>query len=277
MELKHSSKESTATLVLSLYLDANLVRFDLDFTSVEYLSLSDAISFTYGTAAHQFTVLKTGAGALTFSPVVGQRETCMWDLNRCSAGQDRTLICSIGKMFLLELTLTFVLSIERFNRSILLFTQDLRRGAALHVNYLVSNDSSASLQFDLWLPRNRGLLRTQLTEFPYETPLFINVVFRSPSSLAVFLFGQLTNSTTKVVPIPAPKSSSLSFTTFVGFRSIAWSYDQTLSGRCCPRLLSSLMRSSPSLDCCAFERSKRDLVDLEACQCKWHQTHVVAS
>ena len=64
MELKHLCKESTATLVLSLYLDANLVRFDLDFTSVEYLSLSDAISFTYGTAAHQFTVVKTGTVAL---------------------------------------------------------------------------------------------------------------------------------------------------------------------------------------------------------------------
>ena len=169
-----------------------------------------------------------------------------------------------------------VLSLERFNRSTLLFTQDLRRGAALHVNYLTLNESSASLQFDLWLPRNRGLLRTQLTDFPHETPLFINVVFRSPSSLAVFLFGQLVNSTTRAVATPSPKSSNLSLKTFVRFRSISWSYDQSLSGRCFSRR-GSFVRSRTSLDCCAFERSKRDLDDLETCQCKWNQPHVASS
>jgi hypothetical protein len=99
---------------------------------------------------------------------------------------------------------------------------------------VVFNSSFSSLYFDLWLPFNQGLLRTRLIEFPYETPLFINLVYRSPSTLSVFLFGQLSDYTTNLISIPLNKPSStslLSFNTFVPFRSISWSYEQQPSGR----------------------------------------------
>ena len=133
-----------------------------------------------------------------------------------------------------ELTLTFILSIERLNSSSTMFTQYFQHDASIHVNLIVFNSSSSSLNFDLWLPFNRGLLRTHLTEFPYETPLFINLIYRSPSSLSVFLFGQLMDYTIHSIPVPPNKpspTSVLAFNTFVPFRSIVWAYDQPLSGR----------------------------------------------
>ena len=67
------------------------------------------------------------------------------------------------------------------------------------VNLIIFNSSSSSLHFDLWLPFNRGLLRTRIIEFPYETSLFINLVYRSPSTFSVFLFGQLIDYTTNPI------------------------------------------------------------------------------
>jgi hypothetical protein len=102
------------------------------------------------------------------------------------------------------------------------------------VNLVVFNSSSSSLYFDLWLPFNRGVLRTHLQEFPYETPLFINLIYRSPLSLSVFLFGQLMDYTTKSISMPTdkpPSSSYLSFNTFIPFRSISWSYEKQPFGR----------------------------------------------
>jgi hypothetical protein len=102
------------------------------------------------------------------------------------------------------------------------------------VNLVVLNSSSSILNFDLWLPFNQGLLRTRLIDFPYEIPLFINLVYRSPSSLSVFLFGQLMDYTTNFVSIRSNQPSSLSdlsFKTFIPFRSISWSYDNQPFGR----------------------------------------------
>ncbi len=130
--------------------------------------------------------------------------------------------------------MTFIFSIERLNRSSPIFTQYFKHDASIHVNLVVFNSSFSSLYFDLWLPFNQGLLRTRLIEFPYETPLFINLVYRSPSTLSVFLFGQLSDYTTNLISIPLNKPSStslLSFNTFVPFRSISWSYEQQPSGR----------------------------------------------
>jgi hypothetical protein len=117
------------------------------------------------------------------------------------------------------------------NNSSTIFTQYFKYDASIHVNLIVFNISSSSLHFDLWLPFNRGLLRTRLTEFPYDTPLFINLIYRSPSSLSVSLFGQLMDYTNNPVLIPPSSTSSLSFNTFVPFRSISWSYEQAPSGR----------------------------------------------
>ncbi len=127
-----------------------------------------------------------------------------------------------------------VLSIERGNNSSTIFTQYFKHDASIHVNFIVLNSSASYLHFDLWLPMNRGLLRTRLTEFPYRTPLFINLVYRSPSTLSVFLFGQLMDSTRNSISISSNKPSSisdLSFNLFVPFRSISWSYEPQLSGR----------------------------------------------
>jgi hypothetical protein len=137
-------------------------------------------------------------------------------------------------LFPIELTLTFILSIEHLNNSSSIFTQYLKYDASIHVNLIILNSSSSNLHFDLWLPFNRGLLRTRIIEFPYDTPLFINLVYRSPSTFSVFLFGQLIDYTTNPISIPLNKPSStslLSFNTFVQFRSISWSYEQPSSGR----------------------------------------------
>ena len=123
---------------------------------------------------------------------------------------------------------------ERSNRSLSIFTQYFNHDASIHVDLIVFNSSFSSLYFDLWLPYNRGLLRTHLTEFPYETPLFINLVYRSPSSLSVSLFGQLMDYTVNPTYDQSNKPSSssfLSFNTFTQFRSISWSYEQPSSGR----------------------------------------------
>ncbi|CAF4438019.1 unnamed protein product, partial [Rotaria sp. Silwood2] len=154
------------------------------------------------------------------------------------------------------LILTFIFSIEHFNSSQSIFAQYLKNDASIHINFIVLNSSSTNLHFDLWLPFNHGILRTQLTEFPYQTPLFINLVYRSPLSLSVFLFGQLMDYTTSSIYIQSNKpssSSSLSFNTYVEFRSISWSYQKQ------------------SFECCAFmhddERLKRDTTNLDLCQC----------
>ena len=135
----------------------------------------------------------------------------------------------------LDLTWTFLLSVQRVNNSSILFTQYFQEHASIHLNLIVHNSSSSSvLQFDLWLPNNRARLRAQLREFPYETPLFINVIYRAPSSLAVLLFGQMMDSTTEPISSPSdqtPNKASLAVYTFVRFQSISWSYDQTPSGR----------------------------------------------
>lgn len=131
--------------------------------------------------------------------------------------------------------LTFILSLERLNYSSTLFTQYFQDHASIHLNLIVHNSSSSFLQFDLWLPFNRARLRTYLMEFPYQTPLFINLIYRpSSSSLTVFLFGEMINSTSHLISLPTDQSSSKStalFKTFVPFQSIAWSYERTSSGR----------------------------------------------
>jgi hypothetical protein len=71
------------------YLDKNLVQYEIDFTSVEYISKSDASSFTFGKQPNVFNVIKkgfNGNNVITFSPLHIQEENCMWDLNRCSTG-----------------------------------------------------------------------------------------------------------------------------------------------------------------------------------------------
>lgn len=120
------------------------------------------------------------------------------------------------------------------NNSSTIFSQYFKNDASLHMNYIAYNSSHSSLNFDLWLPYNRGLLRTQVTEFPYQTPLLINLIYRSPSSLSVFLFGQLIDYTTKSIFIQSHRpssSSSLSVNTYVEFRSISWSYQKQPFGR----------------------------------------------
>lgn len=138
-------------------------------------------------------------------------------------------------IFFLDLTLTFSFSLSRFNNSSTIFTQDFRHDASIHINLIYLNSSTSNLHFDLWLPFNRGILRTHLQEFPYETPLFINLIYRSPETLSVYLFGQLIDSTNTVISIPTIKSSSeslLAFNTFLPFHSISWSYEkQPIFGR----------------------------------------------
>ncbi len=158
------------------------------------------------------------------------------------------------------------------NNSSTIFTQYFKYDASIHVNLIVFNISSSSLHFDLWLPFNRGLLRTRLTEFPYDTPLFINLIYRSPSSLSVSLFGQLMDYTNNPVLIPPSSTSSLSFNTFVPFRSISWSYEQAPSGRY-SMISNENFYFFTTIACCAFmqhdERFKRDLANLDTCQCKF--------
>jgi hypothetical protein len=169
-----------------------------------------------------------------FTPFDNQQQTCMWNLNRCSTG---SLILNRIHVywqleFVLELTWTLIVSLQRFNRSLTLLRQTLTNNALFDVQLLVYNSSSSRLQFDLSLPYNRARLRTYIDEFPYETQLYIDVVYRSPSSLAVVLFGQLMHSTT--IPTIVRETSSIStlaLTTFVDFRSISWTYDRLLSGR----------------------------------------------
>ncbi|CAF2788344.1 unnamed protein product [Rotaria sp. Silwood2] len=198
-----------------------------------------------------------------------QSEVCEQQISLCSSSSCECLnvdeepryqcdcsnkTCSILTM--MKLILTFIFSIEHFNSSQSIFAQYLKNDASIHINFIVLNSSSTNLHFDLWLPFNHGILRTQLTEFPYQTPLFINLVYRSPLSLSVFLFGQLMDYTTSSIYIQSNKpssSSSLSFNTYVEFRSISWSYQKQ------------------SFECCAFmhddERLKRDTTNLDLCQC----------
>ena len=68
-------------------LDKNLVQYDIDFTSVEYISKSDASTFTFGRHPNVFNVIKTNL--ITFSPIDNQQDNCMWDLNRCSTGKKK--------------------------------------------------------------------------------------------------------------------------------------------------------------------------------------------
>lgn len=119
------------------------------------------------------------------------------------------------------------------NKSSTIFIQYFKYDALIQVNLVVINTSSSNLHFDLWLPFNRGLLRTHLTEFPYDTPLFINLIYRPPSSLSISLFGQLMDYTNNPISVSSSSSSksALSFNTYVPFRSISWSYEQTPSGR----------------------------------------------
>jgi hypothetical protein len=135
------------------------------------------------------------------------------------------------KFLLLELTFTFILSIDRLSNSSTLFTQYFKNDAAIEVYLVVYNQSSSSLHFNLWLPFNRGLLRTYLSEFPYDIPLFINLIYRPPSSLSVSLFGQLMDYTDNPISFPLSSKSGLSFNTYVPFRSISWSYEKSPSGR----------------------------------------------
>ena len=178
--------------------------------------------------------------------------------------------------FCSDLTLTFVLSLERLNYSSTLFTQYFQDHASIHLNLIVHNSTSSFLQFDLWLPFNRARLRVHLMEFPYQTPLFIHLIYRSSSSssLTVFLFGQMMDSTTNLISLPTDQTlsqSSLLLKTFVPFQSISWSYEQTPSGR---YLLDSRPKIFPFslVECCAYShnktRLKRDSSNLETCQCK---------
>jgi hypothetical protein len=85
---KDSLKPNTDYKSIFLYLDKNLVQYQIDFTSVEYISKSDASSFTYGTYPNSFNVQKKDIGNnfLSFSPINTEQENCMWDLNQCSTG-----------------------------------------------------------------------------------------------------------------------------------------------------------------------------------------------
>ncbi|CAF1082643.1 unnamed protein product [Adineta steineri] len=233
---------SNKTCSIMTIMNKNLIQYEIDFTSVEYISKSDASSFTYGTHPYIFNVIKRDLnqyGLVTFSPIDIQQGNCMWDLNKCS----------------IDLSLTFIFSIDRVNKSSTIFTQYFKHAASIHINLNVLNATYSTLTFDLWLPFHRGLLRTQITEFPYETSLYINLVYRSPSSLSVFLFGQLMDYTINPTYDQSNKPSSLflSFNTFIPFRSILWSYEQ------------------PSSECCALthknERLKRDIENLDICQC----------
>lgn len=71
------------------YLDKNLIQYQIDFTSVEYISKSDASSFTYGNHPNIFNVQKKDIGnnLVTFLPIDNQQENCLWDLNQCSTGR----------------------------------------------------------------------------------------------------------------------------------------------------------------------------------------------
>lgn len=130
----------------------------------------------------------------------------------------------------LELTWTFVVSISRLNTSSIIYSQYFQYDAILHINYIHLNSSTGNLHFDLWLPFNRGLIRTRLIDFPYETPLFINLIYQPYSTLTLFLFGQLIDSTNKPISLPKTKSTAhLSFYTFIPFQSISWSYDASSS------------------------------------------------
>jgi hypothetical protein len=87
--------------------------------------------------------------------------------------------------------------------------------------------------------------------------------------------------TTYSISIPSNKpssTSSLSFNTFIQFRSISWSYEQQTSGRYSMIIFHSIENFYFSLlACCAFmhnnERFKRDLTDLDTCQCKFSLTN----
>jgi hypothetical protein len=73
--------------LMFFYLDKNLIQYQIDFTSIEYISKSDASSFTFGTHPFVFDVQKRDI--VTFSPMNNLRENCMWDLNRCSSGNEK--------------------------------------------------------------------------------------------------------------------------------------------------------------------------------------------
>lgn len=66
------------------YLEENLVQYQLDFISGEFLSKNDATRFDYG----MFEVHRKDSKkhALTFIPKKIEGERCMWNLDRCSSG-----------------------------------------------------------------------------------------------------------------------------------------------------------------------------------------------
>jgi len=53
-----------------LYLDKNLIQYEIDFTSVEYISKSDASSFTFGIQPNIFNVIKKGLSEEKFESFV---------------------------------------------------------------------------------------------------------------------------------------------------------------------------------------------------------------
>lgn len=132
----------------------------------------------------------------------------------------------------LEWTFTIVLSMDRSNQSSTVFQQH----GFIHIHLAVEN-SSASLQFDLCLSNGRGRLRTHLKDFPYHTPLFLELTYQPLSqSSSLFLFGQRMDYTTETIkdfskPFSFSSSPSIQLGKYdsnlpsaaAQIRSIAWS------------------------------------------------------
>jgi hypothetical protein len=172
--------------------------------------------------------------------------------------------CALISVTFTDITLTFILWIQRDNKqfdgSSSIFVQTFKDSASLRVNLVIANASS-NLQFDLWLPAGRGLLRARITEFPYDTPLFIVLVYHPPnkrasSALSLFLFGQLADYAAQPVSSesnrpPTSVTPSIQFGRYSALlpsahfrvRSVAWSFEQVTRGRF--QVLSLIIQSIP--------------------------------
>ena len=108
---------SKGNKLIFIYLDKNLFQYQIDFTSIEYISKSDASLFTFGTHPNIFNVQKNDIGnnVFTFSPIDNQKDNCMWDLNRCTSGDNRK------KQDILIFNKSFFFSCYRINFNIYSF------------------------------------------------------------------------------------------------------------------------------------------------------------
>lgn len=168
--------------------------------------------------------------------------------------------------------MTMILSIDRLENSLTLFRQYFHHQATIQIDLIVMNETSSKLQIDLYLNNRSGFLRVHLNEFPRRIPLYISVTYQLASTLSLFLYGQLIDSTNEFLesPIPLHSSSFIRIELINRYPStvihaIAWSFTRSINSI-------NTINLTLVANCCieeSSERLKRDRTMLTtACQCK---------